>query len=79
MGKYLLKLFMFSLLKTISAGSQISAGPELLPGYRCREINKRPGAYSGHYGIPISLFCHNFLESVISKCLNSVSSSFRYH
>ena len=32
MGKYLLKLFMFSLLKTISAGSQISAGPELLPG-----------------------------------------------
>ena len=32
MDKHLPKVFMFTLLKTISAGSQISAGPELAPG-----------------------------------------------
>ena len=32
MGIHLPKLFMLSLLKTLSAGSQISAGPELASG-----------------------------------------------
>ena len=39
-------------MKTISAGSQISAGLELPPGVT------QPGAYSGHYGIYDETYFH---------------------